>query len=165
MTSYRITLTLRLEFWSPSITYLFSPHIKDVPKMEVPMDSTLIPIYADVFDYDDLELSPGWSMYSHACYQLDRPNDTVDIRPILKESIIQAIDYHIQNNIPLVNLIDVKVRKQGDLLRYGHDYQIDYGSKTIQFFNKEYGYYTYTIVIAIDTQYVNQLIKDVFHLA
>jgi hypothetical protein len=164
MTSYRITLSLKLEFWSPSITYLFSPHIKEIPKMEIPTDSTLIPIYADIFDFDDLELNPGWSVYSHASYRLDKPNDSVDIKPILKQSIIQAIDYHISNHIPLVNLIDIRVRKQGDLLLEGSDYSIDYEKKVVQFYNHDYGYYTYTIVITVDTQYINQHIKDVFHL-
>jgi hypothetical protein len=132
--------------------------------MEIPTDSTLIPIYADIFDFDDLELNPGWSVYSHASYRLDKPNDSVDIKPILKQSIIQAIDYHIINHIPLVNLIDIRVRKQGDLLLEGSDYSIDYEKKVVQFYNHDYGYYTYTIVITVDTQYINQLIKDVFHL-
>ena len=165
MTSYRITLSLRMEFWAPSITYLFSPRLKDMRDIEIPNDSTLIPIYADVFNYDDLNLAPGWSIYSHASYQLDNANDCVDFTPILTESIIHAIDYHIKNSIPLVNLIDVKVRKQGELLEYGVDYTIDYTKRTVQFINQRgYSFYTYTIVIAIDIGYVNELIKNLYHL-
>ena len=165
MTSYRITLSLRMEFWTPSITYLFSPRLKDMRDIEIPNDSALIPIYADVFNYDDLNLAPGWSIYSHASYQLDNPNDCVNFTPILTESIIHAIDHHIKNSIPLVNLIDIKVRKQGDLLEYGADYTIDYAKREVQFINQTgYSFYTYTIVIAIDTGYINELIKNLYHL-
>ena len=165
MTSYRITLSVRMEFWAPSITYLFSPKIKDMRSTEVPNDSMLIPIYADVFNYDDMHLAPGWSIYSHASYQLDNANDVVDITPILAESIIKTIEYHIKNGIPLVNFIDIKVRKQGDLLQPGYDYTIDYNKHTVNFINQRgYTFYTYTIVIAIDSGYINALIKQIYHL-
>ena len=166
MTSYRITISIRMEFWSPGITYLFSPRLKDLRDIEIPSDdSMLIPIYADIFDYDDLNLAPGWSMYSHASYRLDSANDVVNLRPIMAESIAQAIDYHIKNGIPLVNFIDIKVRKQGELIEYGTDYTIDYEKKEVHFINqKGYSFYTYTIVIAIDIGYVNELIKNIFHL-
>ena len=165
MTSYRITMSVRMEFWAPSITYLFSPKIKDMRSTEVPNDSMLIPIYADVFNYDDMHLAPGWSIYSHASYQLDNPNDVVDITPILAESIIKTMEYHIKNGIPLVNFIDIKVRKQGDLLQPGYDYTIDYNNRTVNFINQRgYTFYTYTIVIAIDSGYINTLIKEIYHL-
>jgi hypothetical protein len=164
MSSYRINMTFRLEFWTPSITYLFSPHITEVPKMEIPSDSTLIPVYADVFDFEDLKLQPGWKMYSHATYRLDKPKDSVSFVPILDESILRSIDYHLQNGIPLVNLIDIKVRKQGDLLEYGHHYTIDWNKKEVNFNNDDYGWYTYTIIIAIDAHYINTLIKEIFKL-
>ena len=104
-------------------------------------------------------------MYSHASYRLDSANDVVNLRPIMAESIAQAIDYHIKNGIPLVNFIDIKVRKQGELIEYGTDYTIDYEKKEVHFINqKGYSFYTYTIVIAIDIGYVNELIKNIFHL-
>lgn len=165
MTSYRITMSIRLEFWAPSITYLFSPKIKDMRSIEMPDDSTLIPLYTDVFNYDDMNLAPGWSVYSHASYKLDNPNDVVEFTPILSDSIICAMNYHKANSIPYVNFIDIKVRRQGELLEYGYDYTIDYDKKTVNFINqKGCGFYTYTIVIAIDIGYINELIKNLYHL-
>ena len=165
MSSYKMNMTLRMEFWSPMITYLFSPRIKDMTDVDYPSDSMLIPIFADVFNYDDLNLAPGWTMYSHASYRLDKADDSVVFKPILNESIIKAIDYHLKNSIPLVNLIDVNVRKQGELLEYGTDYTIDYKTFTVKFINQRgYSFYTYTIVIAIDIGYINEVISTVFHL-
>lgn len=163
-TSFKVTMTIRMEFWTPGITYLFSPRIKEVPPMEIPTDAALVPIYADVFDYDDLALAPGWSMYTHASFQLDKPRDDIDFRPMLKKSIDQAVEYHMKNAMPLINLIDVKVRKQGKLLSEGDDYYIDWDKRTVFFNNKDYGYYTYTIIIAIDTLYINNLLKDIYNL-
>ena len=165
MTSYRITMSIRLEFWAPSITYLFSPKIKDMRSIEMPEDAALIPIYADVFNYDDMNLAPGWSVYSHASYKLDKPNDIVDFTPILTDSIICAMEYHKMNSIPYVNFIDIKVRKQGELLEYGYDYTIDYDKRTVNFIDqKGISFYTYTIVIAIDIGYINELVKNIYHL-
>ena len=118
-----------------------------------------------MYSIDDLNLAPGWTMYSHASYRLDKADDSVVFKPILNESIIKAIDYHLKNSIPLVNLIDVKVRKQGELLEYGTDYTIDYKTLTVNFKNQRgYSFYTYTVVIAIDIGYINEVISTVFHL-
>ena len=76
----------------------------------------------------------------------------------------KLIEYHVENGIPLVELIDIRIRKQGKLIVHGRDYIIDYDEKKIKFLNKEYGYYTYTILIAINTEYVNETVKNVFKL-
>ena len=59
----------------------------------------------------------------------------------------------------------MKVRKQGELLEYGTDYTVDYKTLTVNFKNQRgYSFYTYTIVIAIDIGYINEVISTVFHL-
>ena len=69
------------------------------------------------------------------------------------------------NSIPYVNFIDIKVRKQGELLEYGYDYTIDYDKRTVNFIDqKGISFYTYTIVIAIDIGYINELVKNIYHL-
>lgn len=164
MTSYQINLSFRFEFWTPNVTYLFSNKIKEVPKPSVPTDATLIPVYADIFAEEDLHLAPGWQMYNHVSCQLDKPNDIMDFSPMLKESIRSVLDYHIKNGIPVLNFIDVKVRRQGYLIELGKDYDIDYKNLKIFFHNKDYGYYTYTIVIAIDVLYINNMVKELYNL-
>lgn len=164
MTNYTISFTMRMEFWSSGMLYLFSNKIFDIPKPEIPSDSTLIPVFADVFMLEDLNLAPGWKVYGHASYTLDKAYDTIDYSPLMQSSIQEVVNYHLKNGIPLINFLDVKVRKLGKLLRYGVDYEIDYAKNTIQFFNKEPIFYTHTVILSIDAQYINEMIKEIFHL-
>lgn len=164
--NYKINLTLKLMFWSPGILYLFSRKIHDIPRPEISNDSSLVPIYADVFMLEDLNLSPGWRLYTYASYILDKPNEEVDFSSMLENSIKEVINYHIRNGIPLLNFFDVKIRRQGKLLTEGKNahYEIDYKNQIVHFHNKSYGFYTYTIIIAIDALYINEIIKDIFKL-
>lgn len=164
MTNYQITFTLKMEFWTPGINYIFSPKIDSSMNLPQTTDSTLIPIYADVFAYEDLDLPPGWRMYQHASYQLDKPKDNVDFNNLLDESIQEVINYHIKNGIPLLNFIDIKVRKQGNLVHEGHDYVVDWEHRKVYFNNTDYGWFTYTIIISVDVSYINRMIEKIFHL-
>ena len=164
-TNYSISLSLRMEFWSPGLMYLFSRKMKDQEyNLTVPTDSTLIPIFADVFMHEDLNLAPGWQVYAHSSYILDKPNDEVDFSPLLHQSTQEVIKYHVKNGIPLVNFMDIKVRKHGVLLQEGRHYEIDYNTYNIKFHNRSYGFYTYAIIISVDVHYINELVKDIFNL-
>lgn len=164
MTNYTINFTMRMEFWSPGTLYVFSNKIFDVPKPTIPSDSTLIPVFADVFMLEDLNLSPGWSVYAHASYSLDKEFDQIDYSNLMQQSIREVIKYHIDNNIPLINFLDIKVRKLGKLLREGVDYDIDYSKNIIQFHNRGPLFYTHTVIVSIDVQYINEMVKQIFHL-
>jgi hypothetical protein len=62
-----------------------------------------------------------------------------------------------------MDLIDIKVRKQGLLVRENKEYEIDWDKKIIKFKNQD-TYHTFTILICINLEYVNQLIKDIYNL-
>lgn len=164
MNNYQINFTMKLEFWAPGTMYLFSDKIHEINKPEIPSDSTLIPIFADIFMYEDLDLAPGWVCYSHSSYILSKPYDELDFSPLLQESIRQTIQYHLNNGIPLVNFLDIKIRKQGVLIPYGKEYEIDFEHLTIKFKNKSFGFFTYTVIISVDVSYINQMVKDVYKL-
>lgn len=163
MTNYGITFTLRLEFWSPGLLYLMSDKVEEVTTV-VPSDSTLIPIFADMFVLEDLNLAPGWEVYGHASYILDKVHDTVSYETLIQSRIQEIIKYHIKNGIPMVNFLDIKVRRMGDLIAEGADYIVDYVSNQITFNNIDWGFDTYTIIVIINTLYVNELIKELYNL-
>lgn len=164
MTNYTINFTMRMEFWSPGTLYLFSNKVFDIPKPSVPTDSTLIPVFADVFMLEDLDLAPGWKVYTHASYSLDKAYDEIDYSNLMQKSIQEVINYHLKNSIPLINFLDIKVRKLGKMLREGVDYSIDYGKNVIKFNNKYPLFYTHTVIISIDVQYINEMVKQIFKL-
>lgn len=164
MSNYQITFTLKMDFWCPGTNYLFSPNINKTTKIPVNTDGTLIPLFADIFDFDDLDLRPGWRVYQHACCQLDKPKDDYCFGKIIDQSVQEILNYHLKNGIPLINFIDIRVRKQGELIHEGYDYAINWEERKILFNNNDYGWYTYTIVIVIDLEYINMMVKKLFDL-
>lgn len=162
--SSAITMTIKLEWYGTGFYYLFSDEIHDVPKPIMPPDSNLVPIYTDVILEEDLNLPVGWQLFTHTNCMLTQVRDKLDFSVLLNSSIKQAIAYHLKNGMPMNEFIDIKVRRQGDLLDIGRHYKIDMDNLTILFNNKSYGFYTYTILISVNLLYINNLIKDVFHL-
>lgn len=164
MNAYQCSFTMKLEFFGTGFYYLFSDKIHDIPKMSMPDDSTLIPIFTDVLLEEDLCLAPGCKVYNHFSCQLDKKFDNVKIGTTLNQSIKEAIKYHLSTGRPLVDLIDIKIRRQGKLLIYGKDYTINWNDLQIDFLNKEYGFFTYTVIISINVLYINELIKNIYNL-
>ena len=146
------------------ITYLFSDQIPKSKELELPEEGVLVPNIVDIFALEDLNLNPGWNVLRHCSYRLEKENDLVPFGSMLNESINEVLNYHLENGIPVLNFMDIKIRRDGILLPYGKTYEIDYKKREIQFFNKSYGYYTYTVIISIDTHYINNLVKDLYKL-
>lgn len=161
--SSQIKMTFRLEWNATGFYYLFSDEVHKLPKPTTPMDSSLIPIFTDVIMEEDLNLPPGWKLYNHASCMLQKIRDSLSIDHMVNESIKAAVGYHLEHGMPL-EFIDVKVRRQGELMIPEKDFHVDFNTFTIYFNNKSYGYYTYTILISINILYINSLLKDVFHL-
>ena len=63
-----------------------------------------------------------------------------------------------------MDLIDIKIRKQGKLLIENQDYIIDWKEKIIKFNIKDYRYYTFSMYISINALYVNNLLKELYSL-
>jgi hypothetical protein len=137
-----------------------SEKITSMPTV-VPGDSTLIPTFADVFVLEDLNLAPGWQVYGHCSFILEKKNDSVDYSNLVQAKVREVISYHLKNGISVRTFLDIKVRKMGTLLIEGADYTVDYGQNTVKFNNKEWGFDTYTVIVTVNTLYVNELIKNI----
>jgi hypothetical protein len=95
---------------------------------------------------------------------LDKVKDTVQIDSQLNGSIKEVIAYHLKNGLPMNEAIEIRVRRQGKLLTEGINYKVDYNNEIIYFNNKDFGFYTYSIMICINIRYINELIKTIFKL-
>ena len=69
----------------------------------------------------------------------------------------------MDNGITVYDFIDVMIRKQGEMLRMEADYTIDWEKKEILFKDVN-SYYTYSIVICINIEYINNLMKTLYNL-
>ena len=70
----------------------------------------------------------------------------------------------MEHGMPLMDILDIRIRKQGKLLTYKKDYEIDFEKFVIYFNNDDYGFYTYNVIISINVLGINELIKTVFDL-
>jgi hypothetical protein len=164
MNQYQISFTVRMEFMSTGFYYLYSNKIYNIKLPEIhPEETDIIPIFTDVLLKEDLNLDIGWSLYNRASLQLEKDDDTVCIDSLFNSSIREAIKYHLKNGLPMFNFIDIKVRRQGKRLYSGRDYEIDWNTKSITFKNGNV-YYTYAILVCINVEYINNLMKDLYNL-
>jgi hypothetical protein len=164
MNQYQVSFTCRLEFYTTGFYYLFADNIFDLhlPVFN-PETDNVIPIFTDVLEREDLNLRPGWHLYNKASCVLEKEYDSVCIDELLNNSIRTAIKYHQDNGIPLIEFLDIKVRRQGKLQHENRDYTIDYDTMTINFRNTS-PYYTYRILVCINIEYINDLVKTIFNL-
>ena len=164
MNSYQISFSIRMEFFSTGFYYIFSDNIYDykLPKIN-PEEDKLIPVFTDVLTREDLNLAPGWHLYSKASCRLDIGEEKVNISEMFNASIKACYDYHIKNHLPLSEFLDIKIRKQGKLLHAGIDYVIDYETLDV-YFKDTNSYFTYRILICVNVEYVNDIAKQIYDL-
>lgn len=164
VTSSQLNMTMKLEWYGTGFYYLFSDEIHEIPKPTIPNDTNLIPIFTDVILEEDLNLPPGWKLYNHCSCMLQQVQDVLDFSSLLNNSIREVIRYHLDSGSPIGEAIDIKVRRQGELLIPGVDFYVDFENLDLYFNNKSYGFYTYTVLISVNILYINNLVKDIFHL-
>lgn len=163
-TNYKITFIVRMEFFSTGFYFLFSNDVKPIVPLNVSDNDVIIPIYTDVMLKEDLNLDNGWDLFTSVSFQLEDRKDSVNFEEILNISIKEAIKYHLRNGLPLIDLIDIKIRRQGNLLFENADYVINWDKFTVDIEDKDYLYYTYTMYVSININYLNNLLKDLFNI-
>lgn len=171
-TNYQISFTIRMEFYSTGFYFLFSDRIFKTTLPSMPDDASVIPIFTDVLLRDDWNLAVGWNQFSRVSCRLTKSYDSVSFETILNPSIVAAVRYcesrkysaELALKFDSTDIIDVKIRKQGHLISEGIDYEIEYGTFTINFKNTDFGYDTYTIMICINIGNINEITKTVFAL-
>ena len=163
-TNYKITFNVRMEFFSTGFYFLFSNDVKPIVPLNVSDNDVIIPIYTDVMLKEDLNLDNGWDLFTSVSFQLEDRKDSVNFEEILNISIKEAIKYHLRNGLPLIDLIDIKIRRQGNLLFENADYVINWDKLTVDIEDKDYLYYTYTMYVSININYLNNLLKDLFNI-
>lgn len=164
MDQYQMNFTIRMEFNATGFYYLFSDKIFDInlPKINND-DATLVPVYTDILTLEDLNLNFGWQLYNAASCRLDIQESAISIEDMLNNSIKKTIHYCEENGLPLVDYLDIKVRRNGEFLNPGVDY--NFNPKTYEVhITKPVPYQTYRFMVCVNIQGINELIKVVHHL-
>ena len=162
---FTISFTLRCEFYTTGFYYIFSDKIRDHHKVWVnnKYDSTLVPIFTDVLTRDDINLPLGWKLYASPSCRLENENDEIDLSSLFNKSIKTCLKFNIDRGIPPVEFFKIRVRKQGKIIEEGRHYKFDFHNYHLKFINCN-TYYTYKILIMLNIEYINNMIKNVYNL-
>lgn len=164
MNQYQMSFNIKMEFNSTGFYYIYSDKIfkTELPIIDAESDR-VIPVYTDVISMEDINLVDGWQLHDRVSCRLEKEDDFISIENRLEESIKTCIKYHMSKNAPLIEFLDIRVKRQGELLTEGIDYFIDYNNMQINFKNQS-TYYTYAIYTYINVEYVNNFIKNLLNL-
>lgn len=164
MTQYQISFTVKMEFYSTGFYYMFSDKIHHInlPVID-PSATDIIPVFTDVIMREDLDLAQGWSLYNRAACRLESSEDTINIKEMMNSSILETLQYHLKNGLPLFDFIDIRLRRQGVPIHQGIDYEIQWDTLDIHFKNAD-TYHTYSINVCLNIEYINNLMKTLYNL-
>ena len=98
----------------------------------------------------------------HQYYELEQETDVFSLntgRVMAKIGVNEKKEYHDK-----VEVIFVIIDNKPHLNSNGIDYIVDYKNLTINFNRKDFGFFTYTILVCINAREINELIKKIFHL-
>ena len=164
MDQYRLSFTVRVEFNSTGFYFIYNDKIFDLKLPEVdPISTDIIPVFTDVLLRDDLNLRPGWQIFNRGSFRLEKEDDTVNLDELLNNSIRETLKYHQENGLPLFDWLDIKLRRQGVPIIEGKDYFIDWKTHKVHFTDQD-TYHTYSIIICVNVEYVNNLVKTLYNL-
>lgn len=161
---YQISFSIRCEFYSTGFYYLFSDKIKKETIITVDdMGGTIIPVFTDVLTKEDIDLPLGWQLYASPSCKLENKDDSLCIESLLPDSLKKVIQFHKERGITMIDFFKLRVRKQGKMMEYGKEYDFNFDTYTINFKNCN-TYYTYKILIMINVEYINNLVKEIYNL-
>lgn len=162
---FQMSFSIRCEFYSTGFYFMFSDKVKDGEFIQLTDTESglIIPIFTDVITNNEIGLPSGWHILGSPSCRLDDINEKIDLKQVINDSTLEAIKFHIKRGIPLVEFFKIEIRKQGALLQRDLDYKIDYKDMSLSFINGD-TYSTYKIIIMVNAEYINELIKAKYNL-
>lgn len=159
---FSIEFTVRCEFGSIGYFTLSSPNMKK-PVVLAPKESQVIaPIFSDVINLDDFDLPIGWKVLTWPIFKLAPGESTISIESILNESLNAVIDHHLRFGIPMERFIKIQFRENGQILN-DEMFFIDWSKRELTLV-KPNPRRTYRLIVTVSTEYINNLLKELYNL-
>jgi hypothetical protein len=160
--NFDISFTCRCEFNTIGYFTLNSPDIKVPVHLHTSDADMVVPIFSDVINLDDFKLPIGWQILGWPIFKLGEHESSISIEPILNESLKRAIQYHLKTGIPIEKFLNIQLRENGQILNEAM-YYIDWYRNELHI-TRPNTHRTYRLLISIATEYINNLIKEIYHL-
>lgn len=173
--TFTTNFSVTTEFWGTALYYLFrknkdNTQIKEVNRLSsLETPSAIIPIFS--MPIRKIRAPENWNEYSSLIFKIDpetvkkTKEDVLDFGSIIAGNIEACIRYHKENGIPLETLITERVLVNANFLsKEDGDYTVDYDDFKLTLKNHLSPIATYTLVIFVNTLYMNELKKKIFDL-
>jgi len=164
--AFSINFTVSTEFNTSGLYYYFTKNTDIIRNIDLSImtdSNTIIPVFTMSNLFDEI-IPDGWNLYSSSMYGVDTNTqpDKMDITPLLNNSLISIIKYHLDNGIPTNTFLKITVLKDNTLLEpLNNDYSInlvDYILTT----NIVNTISTYRLLIYVNTLYVNNMVGSIY---
>lgn len=159
---FDISFTVRCEFNTIGYFTLNAPDIKHHTVMNDTSDQTVVPIFTDSIDLNEINLPIGWSILSWPIFKLAYGENSISIDSILNNSLRAVIDYHLKMGIPMERFIKIQFRENGEILDT-ESFYIDWAQRILVLVHPNVRR-TYRLIITVSHEYVNNLIKELYGL-
>ena len=170
--NFGINFTVNCEFSTAGLYYFFTktPNLisdfeQEKDEMEEEFSNQMVPIFT-VTNLYDVEAPHGWNLYTSPMYTVekDRQPFDLDFSILLNTSLTECIKYHLKHGIPIDTFISVNVMKGNKLMSEEiGEYKINWETLTLTTYNSNTSS-TYRFIMHVNTQYINDLIKDLLEL-
>lgn len=161
--AFDITFTIRCDFNTIGYFTLNHPDIKRQIKMSmVEPNRAIVPIFSDVINLNDFDLPLGWSILSWPIFKLKENENSVSLEGVLNQSLTTVIDYHLKMGLPMEKFIRIEFRENGEIL-HNELYYINWKNRELVLFKPNMRR-TYRLIISVNHEYINNLIKDLYNL-
>lgn len=160
--AFDISFTIRCEFNTIGYFTLNAPDIKKSINIPTHEDLAISTLFSDVINLNDFELPVGWTVLGWPIFKLEEKQDVISIESILNESLKQTISYHLKFGIPMEKFIRIQFRENGEILN-NENYFIDWNNYNLHIMNPN-SRRTYRLLVTVNNEYVNSLIKELYNL-
>lgn len=161
--NFDITFTVRCEFNTIGYFTLNAPSIRHQVNIDNYDDNdAIIPMFSDVINLSDFHLPQGWMVLGWPIFKLDPNQSEISLEPILNQSLNSVIDYHLELGMRMDNFINIQFRENGRILN-DEMYWIDWHKRVLHIVNPDQ-HRTYRLLITVCQEYINNLVKEIYHL-
>ena len=160
--AYDISFTIRCEFNTIGYFTLNAPEIQSTIQLPDDGDEAIVSMFSDVINLDNFDLPEGWSILGWPIFKLDHDENCISLDPILNESLLSTIDYHLKFHIPMERFIRIQFRENGEILNSERFY-INWRERKLYVVRPDTRR-TYRLIVSVCGEYINNLIKEIYKL-
>lgn len=122
-----------------------------------------VPILTPQQVFSETTLPKGWNLFTTPAFDIDTDEVPypLSFKELMNTSLLEAVDYHQKNGIPLTTFLNAEVLKNNRTMDPEKDeYYIDWDNLTLYVNNCD-NVQEYRFILSVNTAYLNDLLADI----